>query len=259
MPAVRRIGVVAEQRGVPAVIAVTRSGGGPENPGGLNTVVMKAVERAIYTPDRIRRLVSGVPFFNEILRQDAAQFDVLLERCELLEAGSGDVVIRQGGSDSGLYFLLRGQLAVLADASPGPGTAPKVLNHISPGEVFGTLSMLRDTPRTATICVDAATREAVLARIDFVFFSNITDFSVFTLPTKLAFYHMVVHNIRWTLEVNRMQEPHHEVVSLLRKVPVFSGERGSQAELVALHQQAHILADLLCRWNGTPASTGALG
>src|SRR5690606_39219238 len=57
---------------------------GPGNPGGLNTVVMKAVDRAVYTADRIRRLVSGVPFFNEVLRQDAAQFDVLLERCELL-------------------------------------------------------------------------------------------------------------------------------------------------------------------------------
>lgn len=244
---------------MPAVTAVTSPGGGSENPGGLNTVVMKAVDRVVYTPDRIRRLVSGVPFFNEVLRQDAAQFDVLLERCELLEAGSGDVVIRQGDSDSGLYFLLRGQLAVLADASTASDTVRKVLNHISPGEVFGTLSMLRDTPRTATICVDAATREAVLARIDFVFFSNITDFSVFTLPTKLAFYHMVVHNIRWTLEVNRMHEPHHEVVSLLRKVPVFSGERGSLGELAALHEQAHVLADLLCRWNDTPVPTGALG
>ena len=220
---------------------------------------MKAVDRAVYTADRIRRLVSGVPFFNEVLRQDAAQFDVLLERCELLAAGSGDEVIRQGDSDSGLYFLLRGQLAVLADMAVTPDTAQKVLNHISPGEVFGTLSMLRNTPRTATICVDTATREAVLARIDFVFFSNITDFSVFSMQTKLAFYHMVVHNIRWTLEVNRMHEPHHEVVPLLRKVPVFSGERGSQAELAALHQQAHMLAELLCRWNGTPVSAGALG
>lgn len=211
-------------------------------------MVIKTVDRRDFPPDRIRRLVSGVPFFNEILRQDAAQFDVLLHCCDMLAAGSGDVVIRQGDEDHGLYFLLRGQLAVVAEA-PAPGRPTHVLNHISPGEVFGTLAMLRGTPRSATLCVDEQTREAVLARIDFMYFSNITDFSVFSLPTKLAFYHMLVHNIRWTLEVNRMHDPHHEVVTLLRKVPRYSGERGTRAELVALHEQAHVLADLLCRWN----------
>ncbi|MBA3979418.1 MAG: cyclic nucleotide-binding domain-containing protein [Alcanivorax sp.] len=216
---------------------------------------MKQADRTTWPLHRIKGLLAGVPFFNEVLRQDAQQFDVLLAHCEVLVAGPGETVIRQGDGDNCLYFLLRGQLAVMAEQ---PQQREQVLNYISPGEVFGTLAMLRETPRSATIRVDDATREAVLARIDYVFFSNISDFSVFSLETKLSFYHMLVHNIRWTLEVNRMQDPDHEVVSLLRKVPMFTGEKGTPAELEALHGQAHMLAELLCRWNETPAQGGAM-
>lgn len=216
---------------------------------------MKQADRTVWPQARVRGLFAGVPFFNEVMRQDGSQFEALLAHCEVLVAGPGDTVIRQGDGDNCLYFLLRGQLAVLAGPG-GPGA--RVINYVSPGEVFGTLAMLRQTPRSATLCVDESTREAVLARIDFVFFSNIRDVSLFTLPTRLAFYHMLVHNIRWTLEVNRMQEPEHEVVSRLRKVSVYTGPKGTQEELEALHAQAHQLADLLCEWNETPARSGAM-
>ena len=214
---------------------------------------MKLVNRSDWTDERIRGLLAGVPFFNEVLRADAEQFQLLLDHAEVLVAQPGDVVMRQGDDDSYLYFLLRGQLGVMAEQGEA---GSQVLNYISPGEVFGTLAMLRGTPRTATIRVDDATREAVLARIDFTLFSNVRAASVFSLETRLSFYKMLVHNIRWTLEVNRMQEPDHAVVSLLRKVPLYAGPKGTQEELDALHQQAHVLADLLCQWNESPPASG---
>ncbi len=70
---------------------------------------------------------------------------------------------------------------------------------------------------------------------------------------------MIVHHIRWTLEVKRMQAPTHELVHSMRKLPVFHGEKNSPEELAALKVQAQGLAELLCRWNGeSQASTGAL-
>ena len=75
---------------------------------------MEQINRDEYPLDRIQRLLSGIPFFNEILRADPAQFDRLLNMSEVLQAEAGDTVIRQGDSDTFLYFLLKGQLAVVA-------------------------------------------------------------------------------------------------------------------------------------------------
>lgn len=216
---------------------------------------MKQVDRSDYPADRIQRLFSGIPFFNEVLRSEPSQFDRLMELCELLEADPGDTVIREGDSDSCLYFLLRGQLAVMAGNG---GSNGQPLNYISPGEVFGTLAMIRGTPRTATICVDDNAREAVLAKLDYLHFNDIGDFSVLTMATKLGFYRMVVHNIRWTLEVNKMQDPGNPLVSELRKVPLYTGSKGGEEELKALHEQAHGLADLLCRWNEMPQQSSSV-
>ena len=92
---------------------------------------------------RVEALLSGVPFFNEVARDDADQRALLLARTEIIEAGPGDRVIRAGEVESSLYFLLRGQLVVQGESADGAPSA--VLYYVSPGEVFGTLSMLLGT------------------------------------------------------------------------------------------------------------------
>lgn len=207
---------------------------------------MEAIDRSEYPVDRVKRLLSGVPFFNEVLRGDGQQFDQLLNCSEILLARPGETVIAQGDSDTYLYFLLSGQLAVMG---ANPDGSPLVLNYISPGEVFGALAMIMGTPRTATIKVDDSAREAVVARLDYSHFRNLQESSVFNLATRLSFYRMLAHNIRWTLEVNKMQNPEHPLVANLRTVPIYTGPKGSQAELEALHEQSMKLADILCQWN----------
>ncbi|MBL7250168.1 cyclic nucleotide-binding domain-containing protein [Alloalcanivorax sp. C16-2] len=198
---------------------------------------------------RVEALLAGVPFFNEVARDDADQRARLLARTEIIEAGPGDTVIRAGEVPSSLYFLLRGQLVVLGDED-----SPTVLYYVSPGEVFGTLSMLLGRTRGATIRVADAAREAVLARLDFKDFDDDRD-TPYSLATRLAFFHMLVHQIRWAVEVRRMQSPDQALAAGLRKVPVFSGQRDSEAELVSLREQARALADLLYRWNHCPPGT----
>lgn len=204
---------------------------------------MEPVQPKDYPYERVQRLLSGVPFFNQLLRQDEQQFQQLVGRLQLLSAVNGEVVIRQGDDDRGLYFLLRGELDVLGEGEAAP------LYRISAGEVFGTLAMLRDAARSATLRVPTTCKEALLARLDYELFNDINDNRRFTLATKLAFYRMVVHHIRWALEMNRTQTPHHPLVSEMLKMPLFIGAKDSMEELVALHQQAHFLADVLYRWN----------
>src|SRR5690625_6864339 len=80
----------------------------------------------------IQRLFSGVSFFNELKRQDEAQWQLLIEHCQVLELAPGEVLIQRDERDPHLYFLLRGQLAVYADNIK----SGDILNYISPGEVF---------------------------------------------------------------------------------------------------------------------------
>lgn len=193
--------------------------------------------------DSTQRLLKGVTFYREIAGKSSEQFDRLISLSTLVEAEPGEEVIQQGDVDTCLYFLLKGQLAVLGDDKGS------VLNYISPGEIFGTLSMIMKTPRTATIVGDENSKSLLLSRIDFEHFSDIEDFVYLDLDTKLAFYRLVNHNIRWTLEVNRMENPSHELVAEVRKVPLYTGAKDSPMELAALKQQAFSLADILCRWN----------
>jgi CRP/FNR family transcriptional regulator, cyclic AMP receptor protein len=209
---------------------------------------MEQINRADYPLERIQRLLSGIPFFNEVARESEQQLSRLLECSDIMQASAGEEVIRQGDTDTFLYFLLKGQLAVVAPNGGGK----QVLNYISPGEVFGALAMIRGTPRTATIRVDESAREAIVARLNYADFSNISEFNYLSLATKLAFYRMLVHNIRWTLEVNKMQDPQHELVAKLRTVPIYTSAKGTEEELIALNDQAHKLADILCLWNQSP-------
>lgn len=202
----------------------------------------------------MEHLFAGVSFFNELKRQDPQQWELLIKHCDIRELAPGEVLIQRNEVDPSLYFLLRGQLAVFADNH----RQGKILNYISPGELFGALAMLRDNKRTACIAVDENSRGAVVARLEAEEFQHLEDFSRFTLATKIAFYRMLVHNVRWTLEVIRMQDPHHPAVVGLRKVPLFTGAKGTQEELKALSEQAHALADLLHEWNQTYELTASV-
>lgn len=194
-----------------------------------------------YSNEELQRLVRSVTFFKDIAKLSPAQFDLLLSVCRFVHAKSGEAVMSKGDTAGELFFLLKGQMSVCTD----DGTS---LNLIHPGEVFGTLSMVTGRNRSATVKAES---EVILLGIDFKFFNDINDYSMFTLNTKLVAYRMVVHNIRWTLELNKMQNPVHELVPRLLKMPIYTGPKDSAEELASLHEQSCLLADLLCEWNST--------
>lgn len=204
---------------------------------------MEPLNSKDFPPERVQRLLSGVPFFNQILKQDDAQFRLLMDKTSFLRAEKNEVVIRRGDDDRGLYFLLRGDLNVWGKDDKTP------LYRISAGEIFGTLAMLRGAARSATLVVAEECKEAILAHLDYEVFGSEQAKKAFSLATRLAFFHMIVHNIRWALEMKRVADPHHPLVSEMLQMPLFVGARNTEEELSSLSEQAHLLADILYRWN----------
>jgi hypothetical protein len=62
--------------------------------------------------------------------------------------------------------------------------------------------------------------------------------------------------IRWKLEVYKMQYATHALVAKGRAIKMYMGPKGGKEELIALHDQAKALSDVLKEWNiefGVPA------
>ena len=205
---------------------------------------MRDVAPGEYSPEQVQRMVQGIPFFNEILRNDPGQFEALMGWSRLLHADAGDVVIRRGDNDPRLYFVLKGQLVVLAGDA---GSA--ILNTVGSGQPVGILSMVRATPRSATLVADPQGKGAVLLALDHDAFRDLADHSRFTLASKLSFHKMVVNDIRWTLEMNRKSDPDSPHAQAMRRVPLYTGPKGTADELASLKEQAAALGEILCQWN----------
>jgi len=207
---------------------------------------MQEVALTNETKKSVYRFVYGITFFKEIIDSQPEQFELLMARSHIIEAKPNEIIINKGEPGSYLYFLLKGQLLVL----PYDGASDdQAVNEINPGALFGTMAMVTEQRRSATIKVDNGSKSTLLFAIDFNLFRDITDFTVFTIDTKISFYRLIVNNIRWTLETNKMKEPNHPLVAQIRKLTLFRGERGSQEELKSLKSQAQELSNILKEWN----------
>jgi CRP-like cAMP-binding protein len=203
---------------------------------------MQRVTKEEYPLDSLQRILNGVTFFKELIQRDESQFEILMSIAQIVTAEANETIIKKGDCSDSLYFLLRGQLSVVANDG-----SDQILNEINAGEIFGVMSMLLSEPRSAS--VKSNNKPVLLAGIDFNHFSDIEDFSIFNMETKLTFYRMVANNLRWTLERNKMENPQHPLIGRLFKIPLFTGAKGGKEELEALFEQTHLLAKLVSEWN----------
>lgn len=212
---------------------------------------MKTVALSNYPPETLETLLSGIPFYKDLMVEDRLQTDILLRYSRVFEPAPGEVVLRMGERPDTFYFLLKGQLVVYPDGD----IARPAVNYLSAGQVFGALSLLCQAPRTATIVADPNVSKVMLFGTDFVPFGELENFSKIKLSTKLALWRMVVHNTRWKLEVYRMEHPDHPLAPELRRVEIFRGDRNTLAELQSLDRQVRQLTDILLKWNSALAGT----
>jgi CRP-like cAMP-binding protein len=93
-----------------------------------------------------------VSIFSGLRGEDLAEVALLAEETE---AGTGDVVIREGDVDDWLYVLVEGKVGVEKGG--------RRIAELGVGEVFGELAVLDPTPRAATV---RALTDVTLLRID---------------------------------------------------------------------------------------------
>ncbi len=208
---------------------------------------MRPVTREEYPLENLHRIVSGVTFFKELLKTDPEQFELLMTQARFITAEQDEIVLHKGDGANVLYFLLRGDLDVIADDH-----AEDALGTINPGEPFGVMAMVLNFKRSASIRVSS--KNALLAGIEFDHFRHNDNASIFSLATRITFFRMLNSNIRWALERNKMESPDHDLVARIRSLPIYSGEKNTAAELHALMELAHQQAELLRDWNDASQS-----
>ncbi|HEY7142322.1 MAG TPA: SLC13 family permease [Methylomirabilota bacterium] len=105
-------------------------------------------------PDSATALARS-PLFSHLGRLDLAR---LAGELEEMRFAPGQTIVRQGDRPDGLYVIKHGRAAVLAgSASPsvaGDGAGKQALTTLGPGEVFGEIALLTDSPRSATVVAE---------------------------------------------------------------------------------------------------------
>ncbi len=189
--------------------------------------------------------ISTVPFFKAIQTQSPGQYAFLMNHANVLELNKNEIVFKKGDIDTSIYFVLKGKLQVQIDSQDKSYN----VNSITPGEVFGDIAVLYNRGRNARVVTDASINKHTVLSLDLAVFGQLTDFSLVSLSTKLAYYRNMTHNLRWKLEGYRMNYPQQAVTLSHRVVKLFAGHKDSIDELVSLDRQAKELANFLDAWN----------
>ena len=84
-------------------------------------------------------LVARVPLFE---RLSAYQIAEIVDRLEPMTAERGEMIIHQGDTPDGMYFLIDGQVRVLLAPAPV---------RLDPGTFFGEMGLIEQAPRSATV------------------------------------------------------------------------------------------------------------
>jgi CRP/FNR family transcriptional regulator, cyclic AMP receptor protein len=98
-------------------------------------------------------LLKRVPLFADCSRGELEQIAQIADEIDLAE---GKELTRLGASGRGFFVLLEGEANVSRDG--------EIINKLGPGDFFGEIALVEDTPRTAT--VTAATPVRVLVITD---------------------------------------------------------------------------------------------
>jgi CRP-like cAMP-binding protein len=116
-----------------------------------DTKMLSTVERVI--------VLKSLSMFAETPDEALAELADLLQE---IVVQPGDVIVREGETGDSLYIIVDGKVEVVDDN--------RILNQLEARAVFGELSMLDSSPRTATI---RALEETSLLRLDQVSFYEI--------------------------------------------------------------------------------------
>lgn len=196
--------------------------------------------------DELMLVLSSIPFYKAVYKQDTEQFDALMRISKIFRFNSGEKILANGNVDAWIYFVVKGQLHI---SLPNANGGENHVYYVSPGEVVGDLSVYLKSPRTADVVVDDNCRETTLFGTDFSGFGELEEFSTISLSTKLLYYRHAVHALRWKLDMYRLRYHAHPLADKHREILLYTGPKDTLEELLSLSQQAVESAKLLVKWN----------
>jgi CRP-like cAMP-binding protein len=101
-------------------------------------------------------LIKGVPLFAECSRKELGEVAGIADEIDLRE---GKELTKQGQAGREFFILVEGT----ADVKKGS----RRVNRLGPGDFFGEISLIRHTPRTATVVATSPVRTLVITERSF--------------------------------------------------------------------------------------------
>jgi hypothetical protein len=116
-----------------------------------------ALETEVAIPEHTFALFRAVPLFAPL---PIARLETLAVRASATERGAGETVVQEGEPGDAFYVIDTGTVDVSLRGAP--------VSTRGPGEFFGEIALIRDTPRTATVRTAEPVRLVVVDRADFL-------------------------------------------------------------------------------------------
>ena len=144
----------------------------------------------LMTEDSITKFVDTIPFFNVFKDVEKQK---LINRANCFEKyNQNDVIFKQGDSGETLYLTLQGKVGLfrLGTVDSGEGRVSlkeeveKYITELNPGTIFGEISMLTDSKRSATARVASA--QAVVMKITKKLIESLNH------PTQIKFHQQLL-------------------------------------------------------------------
>jgi CRP-like cAMP-binding protein len=107
----------------------------------------------LFSHDTKADALGACPFFEGLSRSELLE---LAKITEDLEVGTGKTLTREGQSGSEFFVIVDGEVSVAKDG--------REIRTLGPGDFFGEIALLEDTPRTATVTAKTPLRFFVLTR-----------------------------------------------------------------------------------------------
>jgi CRP-like cAMP-binding protein len=121
-----------------------------------------------------------IPFMSGLM---PAELDALMAAGHVREIPAGDLVFRAGDAGAELCVLLDGEVAIELDIAGAP---PRILASLSAGTVFGEISFLLGSPRTASARALEDTRVLSFSREDLERVSQAGRQAVYSMVETIA-------------------------------------------------------------------------
>jgi CRP/FNR family transcriptional regulator, cyclic AMP receptor protein len=102
------------------------------------------------------KLISGVPLFAQCSKGELQQIAAIADEIDIAE---GKELTTEGSPGREFFVIIEGTASVAQDGDQ--------INNLGPGDFFGEVALVKDTPRTATVTATSPVRALVITRQNF--------------------------------------------------------------------------------------------